>query len=159
MPPGGGGGGGRYPGGGGRYPYFPVAFSFHVPGARPLARHGRPRRAAPTTVRLNGSLCRGSPTWLPAVSAPTGRRSVATGGAARPHGGPTRNPWKVDIPYHLFAPAGRWRFLGRRKDVCARRFLRPLRGGCVETRTLPWVAHRPLCSGRRGTRAVGTIDL
>ena len=60
-----------------------------------------------------------------AVSAPTGRRVVAAGGAARPQCGPTRNPWKVDIPYHLFAPAGRRRFLGRRKDACARRFLRP----------------------------------
>ena len=29
------------------------------------------------------------------VVAPTGRRSIATGGAARPQCGPTRNPWKA----------------------------------------------------------------
>ena len=28
--------------------------------------------------------------------APTGRRDVATGGAARPRSGPMRNPWKAD---------------------------------------------------------------
>jgi hypothetical protein len=47
-----------------------------------------------------------------AVSAPTGRRIVAAGGAARPPCGPTRNPWKegeeiVSHPFFLFAPAGR----------------------------------------------------
>ena len=41
--------------GGGRYPYSPLAFYLHAPGARPLARPGRPRRAAPTTARLIGS--------------------------------------------------------------------------------------------------------
>ena len=33
----------------------------------------------------------------------------------RPQSGPTRNPWETDIPHHLFAPAGRRRFLGRRR--------------------------------------------
>ena len=47
-----------------------------------------------------------------AVSAPTGRRNVATGGAARPHGGPTRNPWKADegkgveVLFFFFRPGG-----------------------------------------------------
>jgi hypothetical protein len=34
----------------------------------------------------------------------------------------------------------------------AQTFPPPRRGGCVETRTLPRVAHRPLCSGRCFTR-------
>jgi hypothetical protein len=87
-----------------------------------------------------------------AVSAPTGRWVVAAGGAARPRCGPTRNPWKTDIPHPLFAPEGRRRFLGRRKDACARRFLRPWRGGCVKPRTFPRVAHRPPHGGRCSTR-------
>jgi len=51
------------------------------------------------------------------LQAPAGRRVVATGGAARPHGGPTRNPWKAEIrdpPFFiLFAPAGRRGFSGK----------------------------------------------
>jgi len=158
------------------------------------------------------------------LAAPTGRRVVATGGAARPQCGPTRNPWKADegkgvgvfppffapagrrgflgrrkdayarcflrpfgadVLKHdsthglrtarraaarrgtrgkrmrekgsgffppFFAPAGRRRFLGRRKDACARPFLRPWRGGCVITRSRPRVAHRPPCGGRCFTR-------
>jgi hypothetical protein len=42
-------------------------------------------------------------------TAPPGRPSVAAGAAARPLCGPTRNPWKVDRPDPLFAPAGRRR--------------------------------------------------
>jgi hypothetical protein len=56
---------------------------------------------------------------------PTGRRGVAAGGAARPHGGPTRNPWKEETRrprfFVIFAPAGRREFEERRKVACARR--------------------------------------
>jgi len=70
-----------------------------------------------------------------------GRWTVATGGATPLRA--SRNPWAVDVLYPLFAPAGRRRFLGRRKDACAPCFRRPLRGGYVETRPFPRVAHRP----------------
>jgi len=59
------------------------------------------------------------------VSAPTGRQIVAAGGAARPHGGPTRNPWKADegkavgVFSPLLAPAGRRRFSNPRTDTYA----------------------------------------
>jgi hypothetical protein len=61
-----------------------------------------------------------------AVSAPTGLWNVATGGAARPCCGPTRNPWKaneerVSHSFFLFAPEGRRRFVEQRKDIYARR--------------------------------------
>ena len=63
---------------------------------------------------------RGSGRFI-AVSAPTGRRIVAAGGAARPHGGPTRNPWKADegkgvgVLFFLFRPGGAKEIFGATK--------------------------------------------
>jgi len=42
----------------------------------------------------------------------TGRKGGSHGWSGGAQGGPTRNPWKTDIPDHLFAPAGRRSFLG-----------------------------------------------
>jgi len=124
------------------------------------------------------------PVWSPTATvpspfAPTGRRRVATGGAARPRGGPTRNPWKADEEnrsrfFSFFAPAGRRRLVERRTDNDARHLFpdthahgsaarsgdssAPL--GRTQRKTnwsrgcepFPRVAHRPQNSGRCFTR-------
>ena len=116
--------------GGGRFAYLST-------GSRPRLQISRPPWglcAAPPSHQhsLFGVPC--SIFAVPfAVSAPSGRRNVAAGGAARPPCGPTRNPWKADeresfLPYSFFAPAGRRRFSQRRKHARVRRFPR----GCNE---------------------------
>ena len=88
-----------------------------------------------------------------AVSAPTGRRNVAAGGASQPQCGPTRNPWKEGGSLSSsFRPGGAKEILGPPKGRLCPALPPPPRGGYVETRTLPRVAHRPLCSGRCSTR-------
>jgi len=73
--------------GGGRYPYSPMVFSFHAPAARPLPRHGRPRRAAPTAARLIGfsvgAALRGCPPFrcrVPGFSGPPSLHPAACRG-------------------------------------------------------------------------------
>ena len=75
--------------------------------------------------------------WLQPV-APLGREKAAPSGrVCRLHTLP-RVALRSTRGYN---PSPRW---GERKP--------PLRGGCAKTRTLPRVAHRPLCSGRCFTR-------
>ena len=107
------------------------------------------------------------------VSPVRGGWVVATGGASRPHGGPTRNPWKVDggeavgVLSPLFAPGGAKETLVRpagAKETPERPNRRPCpvipppprggkkRLGPAASRPFPRVARRPPCGGPRFTR-------
>ena len=74
------------------------------------------------------------------ASAPNGAKGCSHGWSGAAAACP---PWRaaarrgtrgerISLPQHLLAPTGRRRFWGRRKDACARRFLRPLGAGVLK---------------------------
>jgi len=79
----------------------------------------------------------------------TGRRVVATGGAARPQCGRTRNPWKADeekgvgVFFPFFAPAGRRRFLSEADERTLMRGDSPAPSGRVCDNTIPPTGSAP----------------
>ena len=93
-------------------------------------------------------------------SAPAGPRVVATGGAARPRSGPTRNPWAGSgfpilffLPILFFSPRrGEGGSSAPSIQATGLRSAATCRGGPVAYAPLPRVALRPPGGGPRSTR-------